>query len=101
MTSGAAAKKPPVVLYTQALCGYCAAAKRMLDTKNVDYEEIDVTMNTQRRLEMVERSGRRTVPQIFVGDRHIGGFDDLAAMDQAGELDPLLVSVRDSEDEPE
>jgi glutaredoxin 3 len=79
-----------VLIYTQALCGYCAAAKKMLKAKSVDYEEIDVTMDAVRRREMIDRSGRRTVPQIFIGDRHIGGYDDMAALNQAGELDALL-----------
>lgn len=90
MTSGAETGKEQVVIYTQALCGYCAAAKRLLDEKRIDYEVIDVTMNAGRRREMVDRSGRRTVPQIFIGDRHIGGYDDMAAMNRAGELDALL-----------
>ena len=79
-----------VVIYTRAFCGYCAAARSMLDAKGVDYEEIDVTMDRDRRREMVERSGRTTYPQIFVGERHIGGYDDLAALESAGQLDGLL-----------
>lgn len=85
--------QPRIVVYTQALCGFCAAAKRLLDQKEASYEEIDVTMDAALRREMVDRSGgRRTVPQIFIGDRHIGGFDDLSALDDAGELDALLAS---------
>ncbi|RMF98470.1 MAG: glutaredoxin 3 [Gammaproteobacteria bacterium] len=79
-----------VVMYTQAFCGYCMAARRLLKRKGIDFEEIDVTMDADRRREMMERSGRRTVPQIFVGDTHVGGYDDLAALDAAGELDALL-----------
>ena len=79
-----------IEMYTQALCGYCAAAKRLLDSKGVDYSVIDVTMNAGLRREMKERSGRKTVPQIFVGDQHIGGYDDIAALDSVGELDRLL-----------
>ena len=79
-----------VVMYTQALCGYCAAAKKLLKAKGVGFEEIDVTMDSARRREMIERSGRRTVPQIFIGEQHIGGYDDVAALNKAGELDSLL-----------
>ena len=79
-----------VVIYTQALCGYCAAAKSLLDKKGAAYNEIDVTMNSDRRREMMERSGRKTVPQIFIGEQHIGGYDDMAALNQAGKLDGLL-----------
>ena len=80
----------PVRIYTRALCGYCAAARELLDNKGVDYEELDTTLNAKLRAQMVEQSGRTTVPQIFIGDRHIGGYDDMAALDAAGELDPLL-----------
>lgn len=80
-------------MYTRALCGYCSAARALLKEKGVTYEEIDVTMSPARRKEMQARSGRTTVPQIFIGDRHIGGYDDMAALDQAGELDTLLGPV--------
>ena len=80
----------PVRIYTRALCGYCSAARELLDNKGVDYEELDTTLNAKLRAQMVEQSGRTTVPQIFIGDRHIGGYDDMAALDAAGELDPLL-----------
>lgn len=78
------------MIYTQALCGYCSAARALLDDKGVDYQEIDVTLRNDRRKEMMSRSGRRTLPQIFIGERHIGGYDALAALDQSGELDVLL-----------
>jgi len=78
------------VMYTQALCGYCAAARQMLQDKGVDFTEISVTLSTSRRREMVERSGRRTVPQIFIGEQHIGGYDDMAELDRQGTLDALL-----------
>lgn len=81
---------PNIVMYTQALCGYCAAAKRLLKSKDAAFEEIDVTMDAVRRREMVERSGQRSVPQIFIGDTHVGGYDDMAALEQTGELDALL-----------
>ena len=90
MTSSSADEHAKVEMYTQALCGYCAAAKRLLDSKGVDYSIIDVTMNADLRREMKERSGRETVPQIFVGDQHVGGYDDIAALESAGDLDRLL-----------
>jgi glutaredoxin 3 len=81
----------PVIIYTTPFCGYCAAAKRLLASKGVTYLEIDVAGDPARRAEMIERArGRRTVPQIFVSDAHLGGFDDIAALDRAGRLDPLL-----------
>lgn len=79
-----------VVVYTQVMCGYCAAARALLEKKGVVFEEIDVTMSPQRRREMMDRSGRRTVPQIFIGETHVGGFDDMAALEAQGELDALL-----------
>lgn len=82
-----------MVLYTTPFCGYCSAAKRLLDAKGVEYQEIDTLMDAARRAEMIERSGRRTVPQIFIGDTHVGGFDDLNALERRGELDPLLERV--------
>lgn len=81
----------PVILYTSPLCGYCHAAKRLLKNKNVSFDEINVMMNPEMRQEMMARAnGRHTVPQIFVGDTHVGGYDDLAALDRQGKLDPLL-----------
>ncbi len=77
-------------MYTTGLCPYCYRAKKLLDGKGVSYEEIDIMFTAGKRDEMIKRSGRRTVPQIFIGDTHVGGFDDLAAMDSAGTLDPLL-----------
>ncbi|MFO7287169.1 MAG: glutaredoxin 3 [Gammaproteobacteria bacterium] len=79
-----------VVVYSSPFCGYCHAAKRLLAQKGVAFTEIDVVAEPERRAEMVERSGRRTVPQIFIGDTHVGGYDDLKALDDRGELDPLL-----------
>ena len=80
----------PVRLYTTPICPYCARAKALLTGKGVAFEEVDVYMDASARKEMFEKSGRRTVPQIFIGDRHIGGCDDLQALDAAGGLDPLL-----------
>ncbi|MBV2359467.1 glutaredoxin 3 [Thalassococcus sp. CAU 1522] len=81
----------PVELYTSPLCGYCHAAKRLLTQKGVKFSEIDVLAEPARRAEMMQRAhGRHTVPQIFIGTTHVGGFDDLAALERAGKLDPLL-----------
>ena len=81
----------PVELYTTPICGYCAAAKRLLAQKGISFTEIDVMRAPERRAEMMERAGgRHTVPQIFIGETHVGGFDDMAALDRAGKLDALL-----------
>ena len=83
--------EPRILVYSTPFCGYCAAAKRLLTAKGADYAEIDVMMDPERRQEMLAKSGgRRTVPQIFIDGRHIGGFDELNALDKAGELDALL-----------
>ena len=79
-----------VRLYTTPICPYCARAKALLTQKGVTFEEVDVYMDAAARKEMFEKTGRRTVPQIFIADRHIGGCDDLQALDDAGGLDPLL-----------
>jgi glutaredoxin 3 len=82
---------PPITIYTKATCPYCHAAKALLARKGAAFEEIDVGRHPERRPEMIGRAGgRTTVPQIFVGDRHVGGCDDLHALDAAGGLDPLL-----------
>ena len=82
---------PDIEIYTTPLCPYCHAAKRLLDRKGARYVEINVLMNPERRKEMVQRAGgRTTVPQIFIDERHIGGCDDLHALDHEGGLDPLL-----------
>jgi glutaredoxin 3 len=82
---------PAVEIYTSPFCGYCHAAKRLLTRKGVSFTEIDVTVQPEKRAEMVTRSnGGRTVPQIFIDGRHVGGCDDLHALDHAGRLDPLL-----------
>jgi glutaredoxin 3 len=84
---------PKVVIYTSLLCPYCHLAKDLLRKKGVAYEEIDVTGRSELRRAMVERAGgRTTVPQIFIGDRHVGGCDDLHALDRSGALDPLLAA---------
>lgn len=80
----------PVTIFTTPWCGYCARAKALLARKGVAYTEIDIEADPRLRAEMIARSGRRTVPQVFIGGRHVGGSDDLAALDAAGELDRLL-----------
>lgn len=79
-----------VRIYTTPFCPYCARAKALLTQKGVTFEEVDVYMDAAARKEMMDKSGGRTVPQIFIGERPIGGCDDLHALDSAGELDPLL-----------
>jgi glutaredoxin 3 len=82
---------PPITIYTTPFCGYCLAAKRLLIAKGAAFAEIDVSGDANRRVEMIQRSnGGRTVPQIFVGETHVGGFDDIYALERAGRLDPLL-----------
>ena len=80
----------PVTIYTREFCGYCTRALALLQRKGVEYEQIDATMDQAKRQEMRERSGRSTFPQIFVGDTHVGGCDDLHALERSGELDKLL-----------
>lgn len=80
-----------VEIYTKAFCPYCSRAMRLLDGKGVTPEEYDITMGGPKRAEMIDRAnGRTTVPQIFIDGRHVGGSDDLAALDREGKLDPLL-----------
>jgi glutaredoxin 3 len=83
-----------VEIYTRDFCGYCATAKALLGRKGVAYTEIDAGSDLEKRLEMLNRSnGAQTYPQIFIDGQHIGGADDLQALDDAGELDPLLRDV--------
>ena len=84
---------PKVEMYTSGLCAYCVAAKNLLKQKGLDYEEIRIDTDPARRDEMVARTQRRTVPQIFIDGRHVGGSDDLHALDREGQLDPLLASA--------
>ncbi|MDQ2993697.1 MAG: glutaredoxin 3 [Pseudomonadota bacterium] len=79
-----------VVVYSSANCSYCVRAKQLLDSKGVVYEEIRVDVDDAARVKMMELSGRRTVPQIFINDKPVGGYDDIYALDKAGELDILL-----------
>ena len=81
---------PTVVMYTTNWCPYCERARHLLAAKNVSIEEIDVESAPEKRAEMQTRSGRRSVPQIFIGDHHVGGSDDLLALEKAGKLDGLL-----------
>jgi glutaredoxin 3 len=83
------------VVYTTTYCPYCQAAKKLLKKKGVEFEEINLDENPERWDECEKRSGRQTVPQIFIGDRHVGGCDDLQAMNRSGELDQLLKEVKD------
>ncbi|MFO7304609.1 MAG: glutaredoxin 3 [Gammaproteobacteria bacterium] len=85
---------PQVVMYSTTWCGYCQRARNLLASKGVAFHEIKIDENPAQRQIMIERSGgRRTVPQIFIGDRHIGGYDDLAALESSGELDKLLADL--------
>lgn len=90
---------PRVEIYTKSWCGYCRFAKRLLDARGIAYREFDVTENPEFEREMRERSGRETVPQIFIDGRHIGGSDALVIADNAGILDDLP-RVRDADDTP-
>lgn len=84
---------PVVEIYTSPLCGFCHAAKRLLTDKGVSFSEIDVLVDPSRKQEMIQRAnGGRTVPQIFIGGTHVGGCDDLYALDRSGKLDPLLAA---------
>ncbi len=83
--------QPRVVMYSTAVCPYCVRAEQLLRARGVDeIEKVRVDLDPERRTEMMEKTARRTVPQIFVGDTHVGGCDDLIALDQAGKLIPLL-----------
>lgn len=79
-----------VVIYATSSCPYCMMAKRLFDGKGVEYQIVDVGGDSQKWADMEAKSGRNTVPQVYIGDQHIGGFDDLSAADKRGEIDPLL-----------
>jgi len=82
-----------VEIYTKFFCPYCSRAKRLLEDKGVTYEEYEISAGGEKRQEMIQRAGgRTTVPQIFIDDHHVGGSDDLAALEREGRLDPLLSS---------
>ena len=79
-----------IQIYLTSWCSYCAMAKRLLASKGQTWQEVDVEAEPERRREMIERAGRTSVPQIWIGERHVGGFDDLAELERRGELDALL-----------
>lgn len=82
-----------VLMYSTGVCPYCIMAERLLKSKGIDnIEKVRIDLDPQQRDEMMRKTGRRTVPQIYIGDTHVGGFDDLSALDRAGKLDPLLQS---------
>lgn len=82
-----------VEIYTTKLCPYCYRAKSLLNSKGVSYHEVDVSFNPKMRQWLLERTGRRTVPQIFINEKSVGGYDDIAALDQAGKLNELLAAA--------
>lgn len=81
---------PPVVLYGTRFCSFCLAARRLLDKKGITFEDISVDTDLDLRMEIMEKSGQRTVPQIWVGSTHVGGYSDLQALETSGDLDELL-----------
>jgi glutaredoxin 3 len=81
---------PDILIYTANLCPFCTMAKRLLDKKGASYSEINIDSKPEGRQEMMEKTKRRTVPQIYIGSTHVGGFDELRALDMKGELDTLL-----------
>jgi glutaredoxin 3 len=83
-----------ITLYTTQFCGFCLRAKMLLERKGVAYQEFAVDSNWDLRMEMMDKSGRHTVPQIWIGERHIGGCDDLYALERTGELDSLLANIQ-------
>ena len=85
-----------IQIYASRWCGFCMRAKMLLDSKEVAYEEIDVDQDPAKRVEMMERSGRRTVPQIFICETHVGGCDDLFALERAGKLDEMLTECSEN-----
>lgn len=85
---------PQVTLYTTRFCPYCVAAKQLLKSKQVEFTEIAVDGDRDKRAELMRLSGQHTVPQIWIGDVHVGGFDELAALDRQGRLDALLTAAQ-------
>ena len=81
---------PPITLYTSAVCGYCVAAKNFLRSRGLEWQEVRIDTDPAERERMVARTRRTTVPQIFIGDTHVGGYDDMMALHRAGKLEPLL-----------
>lgn len=87
------ASQPPITLYTSAICGYCVAAKNFLRSRGLAWDEVRIDLDPAERQRMVERTRRTSVPQIFIGDVHVGGYDDLMALHRAGGLEPLLAEA--------
>ena len=85
---------PEVVMYSTGWCPYCARARALFERKGIAFREIDIETNAELRAEMLTRSGRRSVPQIFVGERHVGGFEELYDLERSGELDSILQSEK-------
>ena len=90
MNQPASQSSVPITLYTSAMCGYCVAAKNFLKSRGLQWSEIRVDLDPAERERMMARSRRTTVPQIFIGDTHVGGYDDMIALHRAGKLEPLL-----------
>jgi len=86
------ASNKPVLMYSSSTCGYCGAARMLLTKKGVDFEDVLIDNDSEKRAEMLARTNRRSVPQIFVRDTHVGGFDELNALNLSGELDTLLAT---------
>jgi glutaredoxin 3 len=89
----AAAAMPTITLYTSAMCGYCSAAKNFLRSKGLEWIEVRIDLDVDARERMLARARRTSVPQIFIGDTHVGGYDDLMALHRAGNLEPLLAGA--------
>lgn len=81
-----------IVIYTRKMCGFCSAAKKLLNKKGQSFREFDATFDSALKQEMIQKSGRRTFPQIFINGTHVGGCDDLFALDSSGKLDKMLAS---------
>ena len=88
--TGSNAAHPPITLYTSAICGYCVAAKNFLRSRGLEWTEVRIDLDPVERERMVARARRTSVPQIFIGETHVGGYDDLMALHRAGKLEPLL-----------
>lgn len=92
MTDPAATGKPVITLYTTAICPYCVAAKNFLKSKGQEWTEVRVDLDFEQRQQMIAKARRTSVPQIFVGETHVGGYDDMIALHRAGKLEPLFSS---------
>lgn len=101
MADPTAAAQPPITLYTSAICGYCVAAKNFLRSRGLQWDEVRIDLDPAERERMVARTRRTSVPQIFIGDTHVGGCDDLYALEEAGKLDLLLARVSEYGAEPQ